>query len=134
MDYIAVKWIHIVSSTIVFGTGIGSAYYFLCAGWQRNPTLVAFVGNALVIADWLFTATTMVLQPITGIYMVEKADFGWSSLWLWLSVVLFAVAWLCWIPVVMLQIRMRNLAREAVRTGLLAWGKTFSAYFAGGWL
>jgi uncharacterized membrane protein len=128
VDYLVVKWLHIVSSTIVFGTGIGSAYYFFCAGRRRDPAIVAFVGGALVVADWLFTATTMVLQPLTGAYMVHTMGFAWSATWLWLSLVLFAAAAACWIPVVVLQIRMRNLARAALAGGV-ALGDDFGRLF-----
>lgn len=113
MDYVVVKWLHVLSSTVVFGTGVGSAWYFFVAARGRDPKIVAFVAHALVIADWLFTATTMVIQPVTGIWLVRTANFAWTSRWIWLSIVLFAVAALCWFRVVVLQLRMRALARAA---------------------
>ncbi len=113
MDYLVVKWIHIVSSTVVFGTGVGSAWYFLVAARSRDPRLIAFVAHAVVVADWLFTATTMVLQPLSGAWLVHKSGLPWSSAWLRGSLVLFTIAALCWFRVVHLQLRMRSLARAA---------------------
>jgi uncharacterized membrane protein len=117
MDYVVIKWLHILSSTLLFGTGIGSAFYFLCASLRRDPAVVAFVASFVVIADWLFTATTMFVQPATGAYLVHRAGFSWSADWILWSVVLYVLAGLCWLPVVWLQIKMRDLAREAARNG-----------------
>jgi uncharacterized membrane protein len=114
VDYVIVKWLHVLSSTVVFGTGVGSAWYFFVAARGRDPRIVAFVAHALVIADGLFTATTMVVQPATGLWLAHTARFPWSSRWLWWSVVLFAIAAVLWLRVVVLQLRMRALAREAV--------------------
>lgn len=117
MDYVIVKWLHILTSALLFGTGIGSAFYFLCAGLRKDPAIVAFVASFVVIADWLFTATTMILQPASGAYLVHRAGFPWSADWVFWSIVLYVLAGLCWLPVVQLQIRMRDLARDAARTG-----------------
>ncbi len=117
MDYLIVKWIHVVSSTIVFGTGVGSAWYFFVAARGRDPRIVAFVAHALVIADTLFTATTMVLQPLSGAWLVHRAGLPWSTRWLAASLVLFAAAAACWLWVVVLQLRMRRIARDAVAAG-----------------
>jgi uncharacterized membrane protein len=114
---VVVKWLHILSSTFLFGTGIGSAFYFLCASLRRDPAIVAFVASFVVIADWLFTATTMVFQPVSGVYLVHRAGFPWSADWVLWSIVLYVLAGLCWLPVVRLQIRMRDLAREAAQSG-----------------
>ena len=29
MEYAIVKWLHVLSSTLLFGTGLGSAFYML---------------------------------------------------------------------------------------------------------
>nr|WP_305118985.1 DUF2269 domain-containing protein [Tahibacter harae] len=106
-----------MSATIVFGTGVGSAWYFLVAARSRDPRIVAFVAEALVLADGLFTATTLLLQPLSGAWLVHRSGLAWSSTWLRGSLLLFAVAALCWLRVVVLQLRMRTLAREAVAAG-----------------
>jgi len=114
MDYVTVKWLHILSSTVLFGTGIGSAFYMLMASLNRDPRSVLLVARYVVIADWIFTATTVVLQPLTGFYLAHLAGMPLTSRWILWSTVLYLVAGACWLPVVWLQIRMRELARTAV--------------------
>ncbi|HEY1147760.1 MAG TPA: DUF2269 domain-containing protein [Pseudoduganella sp.] len=113
MDYLIVKWLHILSSTFLFGTGIGSAWYLLFAVVSRNISAIATVARIVVIADWLFTATTMIAQPVTGFYLVHLAGFPLNSRWLTWSIALYLVSLLCWLPVVWLQMRMRDVAAVA---------------------
>ncbi|WP_020654374.1 DUF2269 family protein [Massilia niastensis] len=115
MEYVVVKWLHILSSTFLFGTGIGSAWYMLFANISRDVRAIAVVAKNVVIADWLFTATTAVLQPATGFYMIHLAGYPLHSRWIMWSVILYVIAGACWLPVVWLQIRMRDLAVEAAR-------------------
>jgi uncharacterized membrane protein len=115
MSYAVVKWLHVVSSTLLFGTGIGSAFYLLVTTLKRDTAAVASVAATVVWADTLFTATTVVVQPLTGFWLVQLAGFPLRSRWLAESMALFALAVLCWLPVVGLQLRMRNLAAAAQR-------------------
>jgi uncharacterized membrane protein len=117
MSYAFAKWIHVVSSTILFGTGIGSAFYLLAAVLARDTRTIARVATWVVRADWLFTATTAAVQPLSGWYLARTAGFAWSSRWLAVSVALYAAAIACWLPVVWLQMRMRDLAIGAADSG-----------------
>lgn len=117
MEYLVVKWVHVVSSTILFGTGIGSAYYMLMAGLRGRPSDVHFVVRHVVIADWLFTATAVVVQPATGVWLAHLAGLPLSTPWLRWSIVLYFVAGACWLPVVWLQYRMRDIARITSAAG-----------------
>jgi len=117
MDYVVVKWLHILSSTLLFGTGIGSAWYMLFANVSRDVRAIAVVGKYVVIADWLFTATTAVIQPATGFYMAHLAGYPLTSKWIMWSVILYVLAGACWLPVVWLQIRLRDIAAAAARDG-----------------
>lgn len=112
MDYLTIKWLHVLSSTVLFGTGIGSAFYLLLATLGRDPRTVAAVGAWVVVADWLFTATTAVLQPLTGWALVRSAQMPWSQPWLAWSVWLYVLAIACWLPVVWIQHRLRDEARR----------------------
>ena len=119
-EYLVVKWIHIVSSTILFGTGIGSAYYMLFASLgygRRDPRVVHAVVRYVVIADWLFTATTVIVQPVTGLWLVYIAKIPLTTTWIAWSLALYVFAGACWLPVVWMQIRMRDMAKVAVDTG-----------------
>jgi uncharacterized membrane protein len=117
MTYLIVKWLHILSSTLLFGTGLGSAFYMFFASRTRDPRVVATVVRHVVIADWLFTTPTVILQPLTGFYLVHLAGFPLSSPWIFWSLVLYVVAGAAWLPVVWMQIRMRDQAATAVREG-----------------
>lgn len=114
MDYSIVKWIHIVSSTMLFGTGLGSAFYMFFVSRTRDPNVIAIVVRYVVLADWLFTTPTIIVQPASGLYLAHKANFPLTSLWLSLSIGLFLLAGAAWLPVVWMQIRMRDMASEAV--------------------
>ena len=114
MEYLIVKWLHILSSTLLFGTGIGSAFYLLFASLERQPQVVAFVTRHVVRADWIFTATTIIFQPLSGFYLAYLAGLPLSSSWIAWSTVLYLLAVACWLPVVKLQIRMRAISARAV--------------------
>jgi uncharacterized membrane protein len=113
MEYLLVKWLHILSSTFLFGTGIGSAWYLLFAVISRNVAAIAVVTRIVVIADWLFTGTTMIAQPLTGFYLIHLAGYPLHSRWIMWSIALFVLAALCWLPVVWLQMRLRDLSAAA---------------------
>lgn len=117
MAYLIVKWLHVLSSTLLFGTGIGSAWYLLFATLSRDVRAIAVVARNVVRADWLFTATTMVAQPLTGYWMVTLAGYPWHSRWLMWSIALYVVAGLCWLPVVWLQMKLRDAAQRAASDG-----------------
>lgn len=117
MDYLFVKWLHVLSSTILFGTGIGTAFYLLVSSLSRDVALAAGVTRWVVRADWLFTATTVVLQPLTGLWLVQRAGFPLGAAWLAWSLALYALAIACWLPVVWLQMRLRDIAAQAHAAG-----------------
>lgn len=114
MDYLVAKWLHVLSSTLLFGTGLGSAYYMLSASLTRRPEAVAVVVRHVVRADWLFTTPTLIFQPLSGLYMLHLLGLPWTTRWVLWSLALYGLAGACWLPVVGLQIRMRRMAEQAV--------------------
>jgi uncharacterized membrane protein len=115
MEYLVAKWVHILSSTLLFGTGLGSAFYMYFASRTRDARVIAVVVRYVVIADWLFTTPTIVLQPLSGFYLMHLAGIGIASRWIAWSLALYVLAGACWLPVVWMQIRMRDLAAAAAR-------------------
>lgn len=113
MEYLIVKTVHILSSTVLFGTGIGSAYYMLFTSLTRDAHAVASVVRLVVIADWVFTTTTIVIQPLTGLYLIHLMGYPLASSWILWSILLYFVAGAAWLPVVWMQIKMRDMARVA---------------------
>ncbi|WP_431096425.1 DUF2269 family protein [Polaromonas aquatica] len=132
MEYLIVKWLHVLSSTVLFGTGIGTAFYLLVAVLGGDLRLTVGVSRWVVRADWLFTATTALLQPLTGFWLVHLAGIPLSTQWVAWSIALYALAIACWLPVVWLQVRMRDLAARALshHTELEdAFWRCFTAWF-----
>lgn len=117
MDIVLVKYLHILSSTLLFGTGVGTAFYLLFASRGRDPKVVASVARLVVMADWLFTATTIVFQPVSGLYLAHRLGIPLTTPWLYWSLVLFGIAALCWLPVVWLQMKLRDVAQAAAVAG-----------------
>jgi uncharacterized membrane protein len=113
MSYLLAKWLHILSSTLLFGTGLGSAFYMFFASRTRDPNAIAVVVRHVVIADWIFTTPTIVLQPLTGFYLMHLAGMPLTTPWILWSVVLYLMAGAAWLPVVWMQIRMRDMATAA---------------------
>ncbi|WP_194724146.1 DUF2269 family protein [Noviherbaspirillum malthae] len=113
MDYVTVKWLHILSSTFLFGTGIGSAFYLLFATISRDIRAIAVVTRIVVLADWLFTSTTVIIQPLTGYILIRLAGFPMNSRWIVWSVILYVIAVACWLPVLWLQMKLKELSRSA---------------------
>jgi uncharacterized membrane protein len=113
MIYLWLKLIHILSSTILFGTGIGTACVMLYGHRTRDTHVIAAISRYVVMADWIFTAPSAVVQPITGLAMVMVAGYKLTDLWLWGSMIGYIIAASCWFPVVCLQIQMRTMATIA---------------------
>ena len=117
MEYQIWKWLHILSSTLLFGTGLGTAFFMFFTNRSGDVRAIAVVTRYVVIADWLFTATTVVFQPLSGLMMMHLAGIPLTARWIWISFALYFLAGACWLPVVWIQMKLRNLAREAVTTG-----------------
>ncbi|PWF47930.1 DUF2269 family protein [Massilia glaciei] len=111
--YLLLKWLHIMSSVLLVGTGFGSAFYLYFANRTRNVEAIAHVVRLVVRADWWFTTPAIVLQPATGFAMVMMAGYSLSQSWLLWSLALYGLAGACWLPVVWLQLRMATFAARA---------------------
>jgi uncharacterized membrane protein len=135
-DYQLIKWIHVLSATVLFGTGLGTAFHFWMAHRTGDVNAIAVAARITVIADFIFTLPAAVVQPLSGIALALMAGFSLRSDWMLASIALYLVAGACWIPVVFIQMRLRRLAEQSVRDGnalpasyrRLAW-----IWFALGW-
>ena len=134
--YPLLKLLHILSSTVLFGTGLGTAF----AMWRANATgdarVIAVVARNVVLADWLFTTPAVIVQPITGIFLTRELGYSLTTPWLIVTLALYALAGLCWVPVVGLQLKMRDLATQASHSGTplpAAYHRHFRRWFALGW-
>lgn len=110
MLYAWIKIIHIISASVLFGTGLGTAFYMFYANLQNHAKLIAKATTEVVIADWSFTLTSGIVQAITGLILVYLKGYSLLSFWVLVSIVGYAIAGACWVPVVWLQMRCRDLA------------------------
>ena len=115
MSYLAYKLLHILSSMALVGVGFGSAFYMWSTLRTRNVAAIATVSRIVVLADWLFTTPAIIVQPLTGYLMMQTVGFNFGMKWLQITVWLYLLSGLCWLPVVWLQIQLRNMAASAVK-------------------
>lgn len=113
MLYLWIKYLHILSSAVLFGTGLGTAAYMFIACQTKNVKIISSVTRQVVIADWLFTSTSGLLQPITGLLLVYLAGYSFKLPWIWGAILGYIIAACCWFPVVYLQIQIHQLAKAA---------------------
>lgn len=134
--YLLLKFLHVIGAAVLLGTGAGIAFFMLMAHLSKNVALIAGTARIVVIADFAFTATAVVLQPITGVALAHVAGYPLTEGWIALSFVLYVVTGAFWLPVVWMQMRMRALAEEARRSGATAlpaaYHRLFRLWFAFG--
>ena len=139
MTYLVVKWLHIIGATLLFGTGLGIAF-FAWFGYRKGMELgdVGLIRGVLrltVLADTVFTATAAALQPVTGYVLWRMTGGQWPDRWLAWVLALYVFVGACWLPVVWLQIQLRNDAMQASTVGQLGarFHRRFMLWFALGW-
>ena len=111
------RWTHAIGATVLLGTGAGIAFFMLMAQRSNEPRLIAHTAGVVVLADALFTASAVIAQPVTGIWLAHELGWSLTEPWLLLSLALYVVTGAFWLPVVWIQIRLRDLARAAVAEG-----------------
>lgn len=112
-----VKWAHVLGAAVLIGTGAGLAFFMVMAHRSQDPAHIAKTAQTLVIADMLFTAPAALIQPVTGLILVRWRGWDLSEGWVLASLALYCVIGLCWLPVLWIQVRMRDLARGAEAVG-----------------
>jgi uncharacterized membrane protein len=113
-EYFILKFLHVIGATVLLGTGAGIAFFMLLAHRTGDTKLIAGVARIVVIADYVFTSTAVILQPITGVLLAKSVGYELTEGWIVASIALYIFTGMFWLPVVWMQVRMRNLAREAV--------------------
>lgn len=135
MLYLALKYVHVVGAAVLLGTGAGIAFFLLMAHLGGKPAVIAGVARIVVIADFLFTASAVVVQPVTGVLLAKTVGYSLLQGWIFWSIVLYVITGLFWLPVVWIQMRLRDLAVAAEKqsTPLTSdYHKLFRIWFAFG--
>lgn len=136
MTYLILKVIHILSGAVLFGTGAGIAFFMLRAHATKDPRTVASVGRIVVLADFVFTASAVVVQPLSGLALIYLQGYALTEPWLMAAYALYVLIGACWLPVVWFQWRMVKLAEGAVAAGGAlppSYHRLFRAWFILGW-
>ncbi|MNU40702.1 hypothetical protein D3C71_294240 [compost metagenome] len=136
MTYLILKIVHILSGAVLFGTGAGIAFFMLRAHATKDPRTIASVGRIVVLADFVFTASAVVVQPISGLALIHLQGYSLTEPWLMAAYALYVLIGACWLPVVWFQWRMVKLAEGAAAAGTPlppAYHRLFRAWFILGW-
>ena len=126
--FLAIKLVHILSATLLFGTGLGTAFFMWRSNRSNDIAAIAIVTRSVVLADTMFIMPAILIQPVTGYLMIEHMGYSLYTPWIFWSLVLYLLAGACWLPVVWLQMKMRDMAMEAVQNRK-ALPNTYGLYF-----
>ena len=130
-----IRLAHVIGATVLFGTGAGIAFFMVMARKTENPTLIAHVSGTVVIADTVFTATAAIIQPITGYLLARSIGWSLTEGWVFLSLLLYVFVGIFWLPVVWIQIKLRDIARISVASNTPLppqWFRLYRIWFACG--
>jgi len=134
--YFLIKTLHIISATILFGTGLGIAFFMFRSWFTDDLHEKLFALRTTVLADYLFTAPAAVLQPATGAWLIWSGGFRWTEGWLVATYILYAIAAACWLPVVSIQIRLKRIVASCHAGNAplpREYHRLFRLWFALGW-
>ena len=136
IEYLDVlRWLHVIGACVLLGTGAGIAFFMVVAHRTARPEIIAHTAAVVVLADYLFTATAVIAQPITGYLLAKEVGWSMSEGWLLLSLLLYVVTGVFWLPVVWIQSQLRDMAILSVHSGQPLsdrYYRLFSIWFAFG--
>jgi len=132
VTYIFLKFAHVVGATVIFGTGSGIAFFMLMAHRSGDAGFIARTARLVVMADVIFTASAVVLQPITGYLLMRQTGVTFAESWVLVSLALYLVAGAFWLPVIWIQMQLRDLAQVAAQASMplpAAYHRLFRVWF-----
>lgn len=134
--YLLIKTLHIISSTVLFGTGMGIAFFMYQSKNTSHLETRYFLAQNTVLADYLFTLPSVIIQPATGFWLLHYSTYQWHDKWLLLTYIIFIVAGLCWLPVVWIQIQLKHILQECIMQHQALpqrYHRLFTLWFLLGW-
>ena len=134
--YLVIKTIHILSSTVLFGTGMGIAFFMFCSYFAEDIYQRFYAARFTVLADYIFTLPAVIIQPISGYWLITAGGYEFFDLWLTVTYVLYILAGICWLPVVWIQIQLKEMLMQAIKDDAELperYGKLFRIWFLLGW-
>lgn len=137
MDWFAIiKTLHVISATILFGTGLGIAFFMFRSLFTDDIHEKLYAARNTVLADYFFTFPAALVQPLSGLWLINAAGYNWNELWLLITYGLYVLAAACWLPVVWLQIQLKTMLVDAAETGAplpKRYNRLFRIWFTLGW-
>jgi uncharacterized membrane protein len=133
---LVLKLVHLLGAAVLFGTGLGIAFFMYMAHRTGDSVMIAATARMVVIADAVFTLNAVIAQPVSGAALALSIGYSFWEPWIVLSLVLYVAVGLCWLPVVAIQLRLRELAAAAARDGKPlpeAYQRLFRIWFMLGW-
>lgn len=134
--YLIIRTLHILSSTILFGTGIGIAFFMFRSHFTNDIHEKLYAARGTVLADYIFTFPAVIVQPATGAWLAWQGSFDWMELWLVMTYVIYIIAGACWLPVVWIQIELKKMLIRSVADGTelpARYYRLFKIWFILGW-
>ena len=111
-DYLLLKTLHIISATVLFGTGLGTAFFMYKAVRTGSVEAIRVTASHVIIADWWFTTPAVLIQPLTGALLMQRLGYGFDTPWFFTVAGLYLLAGVCWVPVVVIQCRMKQIVSQ----------------------
>jgi uncharacterized membrane protein len=118
-NYLLLKYLHIFCAFMLAGTGLGIAFFMLMASRSKNISVIAHTARMVVLADWIFTTPAVVGQLVTGVLIMRLLYYSFSAPWFFSVISLFIFIGCCWLPVVIIQLKLKKIAVDAEITGHL---------------
>lgn len=115
-SYLLLKLIHILSAVVITGTGAGIAFFMFMANRSNNPQAVYITAKTVIVGDWVFTTPAVITQVVTGLMLMNKLHYSFTSIWFYWVIGLFVFIGICWLPVLRIQYRLKELAEQSLET------------------
>ena len=134
--YLVIKTLHIISATVLFGTGMGIAFFMFRSHFTDDLHNKLYATRGTVLADYIFTFPAAIAQPISGIWLVWQSGYNWMDLWLLSTYIIYIIAGLCWLPVVWIQIQLKKIVQESINNKTVLpvrYHSLFKIWFILGW-
>ena len=128
------KLVHVLGAAVLFGTGLGIAFFMFMAHRTRDAAAIAATARIVVIADAIFTAGAVIVQPVSGALLAWTMGYSLLEPWIIASLALFVIVGLCWLPVVWIQLQLRDIAAYAARQGAALPAGYFALFRVWFWL
>ncbi len=114
--YLLMKAAHILSSAILFGAGIGTAFSMLRAHFSGTIPEKYYAARTAVLASFILILPAIIAQPASGLWLLWNANYNWKDLWLAMSYILYIAAVIFWVRTVRIQIRIEKILAQCVKS------------------